>query len=319
MPSPAGIARALLCAICLAGCRLAVPTDARLARDAIGIDDHGAELSPPGIGGRQPPRTLPVELTFVRLDPQDTEFQEEFWQLVDEQAFAEPLRRRLAANGLRAGIIATQLPIHLARRLQAGEAADGEANGGIVPEPVSATPRIVHRTLNLLPGRASEVVAAAGIDELVLLEHDGEAVRGGTHRQASSVFSLRCWPAADGRVRIQLTPAIKHGPMERSWIGEEGVFRLEAGQRRNVLERLRLEARVAPDAMIVVSCAGEESSTVGDAFFRERLGGDGPAGGTTRLLVIRSLSRTADPMFAREIEEADGGGEDPAAGDDPAG
>jgi hypothetical protein len=321
MPSRAGIARAVLCAACLAGCRFAVPTDARLDPDPPGSAVRPEDLaaSPRG-GGRTAAKTLPVELVFVRLDTQDSEMRDDLWKLVDEQALDDALRRRLAANGLRAGIVTSQLPVHLARRFHPGEAAaaDGGADAP-APEPVSATPTVVRRTMNLLSGRASEVVAAGGIQELVLLEHDGMTVRGGTYHQASSVWSLRCWPAADGRLRIQLTPTIKHGPMERSWVGEDGVFRLDTGQRRNVLERLRFEANVPPDAMIVVSCAGDESSSVGDAFFRDRLGGDGPAGGgSMRLLAIRPLSRAADPMFAGEDQEASAAGADPAGGGDPA-
>ena len=111
MPSRAGIARAVLCAACLAGCRFAVPTDARLDPDPPGSAVRPEDLaaSPRG-GGRTAAKTLPVELVFVRLDTQDSEMRDALWKLVDEQALDDALRRRLAANGLRAGIVTSQLP-----------------------------------------------------------------------------------------------------------------------------------------------------------------------------------------------------------------
>jgi hypothetical protein len=84
--------------------------------------------------------------------------------------------------------------------------------------------------------------------------------------------------------------------MERSWVGEEGMFRLEAGQRRDELAGLSFEATVPVGSMIIVSCVGEPASTAGDAFFRDRAG----ARAGQRLLAIRPLAhaQSLDPMFA---------------------
>jgi len=134
----------------------------------------------------------------------------------------------------------------------------------------------------------------------VLLEHDGEALHGGTYQDASAHFVLRAWPAADGRARIEVTPTIKHGPLERSWVGEEGVFRVETGQRKHVLDRLEFEATLPEGATLFLGCIGDASSTVGDAFFRERARGQA----TTRLLAIRPQARTVDPLFAPDAVES---------------
>lgn len=304
-----GILPAVLCAAATAGCRFTLLSNAVLAPEV-------AAVAAPGKDPRPAAKTVPLEVVFVRLDSHDSEdsrFREEFWSLVDEQVFDDALRRQLGANGLRAGVVTTRLPTHLAQRFQpAGTEAAVDVDGRL-PAPPSARPAVVRRTMSLLPGLANEVVAASGIDELVLLEHDGADVRGDTLKRASSLFLLRAWPAADGRVRLQFTPTVKHGPLERSWVGEEGVFRLETGQRKNLLRRLRFEATVPIDAMVVVSCVGDEASTVGDAFFRDRGGDDG----AVRLLAIRPLSRAVDPMFAAPDAAGDSSGNDSAADADP--
>ncbi len=286
----------MLCAWALPGCRFTLlssslwePGNLPAAADRL----ESAAMRPA-------PKTIPIEMVFVRAEEHDAQLSEDLWQIVDEQALGDGVRRRLAANGLRAGVVTGPLPPALAARFEPQAAAADEGN---LPTAPSARPAVVRRLLRLLPGRENEIIAATGLTELVLLEHDGEAVHGGTYRDASPHFTLRSWPAADGRVRLELTPTIKHGPLERSWVGEEGVFRMEAGQREHPLDRLRIEVTIPATATLLVGCAGDGASTVGDAFFRDRSGGQP----TMRLLSIRPQGRAVDPLFAED-----------ATGDDPA-
>jgi hypothetical protein len=231
---------------------------------------------------RPAPQTLPLEIFFVRYEEHDATLHEELWDVVDEQALDPEARRRLNANGLRAGVIAGTLPPSFAARLAATAGADAalvESAG-------------MRKLLRLLPGRRAEVVSATGLAELVLIEEADDGVRGGTYRDATTQLAVEARPAADGCVRIDAVPEIKHGPVVRSWVGEEGLFRLEAGQRRQRLEHLEIAATLRPQAVLIIGCAGEATSTVGDALLRDR------AGGGLRLLVLRPLATAVDPLFA---------------------
>jgi hypothetical protein len=241
---------------------------------------------------RAAPQTIPLELVFVRHEEHDPVLRDELWNLADEQIYDEPLRRRLRANGLRAGVVTAHLPPHLAERFLPAAVTPGETLPAALPD----NPALVRHMLRLLPGRSSDVLAATGLAELVLLEHADNTLRGTTYHDASAMFCLRCWPAADGRVRLQLSPTIKYGPVERAWVGEEGMFRLEAGQRRDALDGLEFEATIPVGSMIIVGCVGEPASTAGDALFRDRAG----SRSGQRLLAIRPLPQTqsSDPMFA---------------------
>ncbi len=286
----------MLCASFAGGCRFTLLSSAPWDADPLLEQAEEADRA----GGSTPrtaPKTIPVELVFVRCGSNGSRECEELWGMVDEQSIDEALRRRLAANGLRAGVVTGELPVALAERFRPDEA---EAAADSLPEPPSERPPVVRRLLRLLPGRESDIVSAASVAELVLLEHDGEQVRGATYRDASAHFALRAWPAADGRVRLQLTPTIKHGPLERTWVGEEGVFRMQTGQRENPFESLRLEATIPANATLVVGCTFEEASTVGDALFRERSRGSG----FMRLLAIRPRERVIDPLFAPSNQPA---------------
>jgi hypothetical protein len=281
----------LLCTCAAGGCRFTLLSSSVWQQPEppkTVLGDDGRETAAP----RPAPKTIPIEMVFVRSDEHDVQLGDELWTFVDEQVLDDALRRRLAANGLRAGVITGTLPAALASRFEPQSTAEPDQ----LPEGPTASPTVARRMLRLLPGRETEIVAATGLAELVLLEHDGEAVHGGTYREASTHFALKSWPAADGRIRLELTPTVKHGPMQRSWVGEEGVFRMENGQRRHALDRLRFSLTIPADSLLLVGPAGDGASTVGDAFFRDRTANEP----TMRLLAIRPQARAVDPLFAAD-------------------
>lgn len=260
-----------------------------------------AALSAGGGGSsRATTRTIPLELVFVRCDEHDAALRDELWQFVDEQGFDADLRRRLAANGLRVGIVGGHLPPHLAARFTA------TAEAG--PETLPTDAAVSRRTLSLLPGRRGEVVMASGIRELVLLEHAEGGVRGGTYADASPLVVLRAKPAADGRVEIEAVPEIRHGPVEKSWVGEDGMFRLETGQRRHRLEHLALTAMLPREGMLILACGGDDTASAGDCLLRDHDRGERTS---VRLLAIRPLADTIDPLFAPPADETSAADEPP--------
>ena len=281
----------MLCALTAGGCRFTLLSNALFEPDSIADRDAASLAATDGSSTAKPsPTTIPIELVFVRFGEQDLQLRDDLWGLVDEQVIDAALRRTLAANGMRAGVVTGPLPSEFADRFRPRQP---EINTSDLPESSFERPAVVRRILKLLPGRNSEVVAASVLTELVLLEHDGEGVHGGTYHDASTHFSLGAWPAADGRVRIDLAPTIKHGPQERSWVGEDGVFRLESGQRKHVMGQLQLHTTIPLDSMLIVGSYGDAASTVGDAFFRDRMHSQSDL----RLLAIRPLSHGIDPLF----------------------
>ena len=244
-----------------------------------------------GVAKRPVAQTLPLEVFFLRCE-QAHAGHDELWDRVDEQVIDESVRRRLAANGLRAGILLGQLPEPI---LAAIEPPVSAGPGG--PQPLAnaadANPPVVRRVLRLLPGRESELVALKLIPNLVVLEQEEDGLRGGNYTDAVPHFTLKAWPAADGRVRVDLVPVIRHGPMERSFVGEDGVFRVETSQRKRVLDPLRCEVTVPADGLLIVGPAGDPGASVGDALFRPRTQGRAE----TRLLALRPLAPGVDPMF----------------------
>lgn len=279
------LAAALACVVAAAGCRLVTGVVT-----AEGMPAAPADVAQPRAA---PAQTVPLEVCFVRCDADDPQLGEELWTFVDEQGLGDETRRRLNANGLRVGVVSGELPPQLAARFAAaaetGPAAD------------AVDPALARRMLRLLPGRRSELVTAARRANLVLLEQCGDEVRGATYHDATTLVSLEARPAADGRVRLEAVPEVRHGPVEKSWIGEDGMFRLETGQRRHRMEHLAVDVTLPPEAWLVIGCAGEISTTVGDGLLRDADRGGRP---TMRLLTIRPLARGTDPLFAADAQAA---------------
>jgi hypothetical protein len=251
------------------------------------------EAASTGDDSRATTSTLAIEVTFLRQTPHGGDSLRGLWDLVDEQALDGALRQRLAANGLRGGVITGGMPAELTERL-------AEA----LPETLAMESIGSRQILRLFPGRRAELVAAARRPELIILEEDDLGVHGSTFRDASVLVVLRAWPAADGRVRIETVPELRHGPMQRSWIGEEGMFRMENAQARHRLDQLAIDVTLPVAGLLVVADAGDAPSTVGEALLRE-----GDRAGT-RLMLIRPLMATTDPLFAGTADVRGGSGTD---------
>ncbi len=269
---------------------------------SVSPDDPGAAGMFGGNAPRPVARTLPLEVFFLRCDAGDGSAAAALWNRVDEQMIDQAIRRRLAANGLRAGILLGRLPDPILAALEP-PLTSGDEGPPIPANTADATPPVVRRVLRLLPGRESELVSLKAAPDLVVMEQGDDGLQGASYADALPYFTLRAWPAADGRVRVDLVPVIRHGPLERSWVGEEGAFKLETGQRRKILEMLRCDVTVPPDGLLIVGPAGAPSSSVGDALFRPRSQGVSEL----RLLALRPLAPGVDPMFS-PADEADGGG-----------
>ena len=281
----------LASAVAVAGCRLLGP--------GVVVNDVAITEAPVAVDARQKPaaRTIHLEVLFVRCNEHDKALCEEIWTFVDERALSDPACRALNANGLRAGIVTGHLPSHLAERFASNEAAAAAA-----ADLAGLDAALTRRLLQLLPGKRSEIVTASRLQSVVLLEQcDGE-VRGSTFHDVTAEMAVEARPAADGRVRIEAVPELRHGPVEKSWVGEDGMFRLETGQRRHRMDHVGIDVTVPQGSMLVIGCAGDASATVGDVLLREHGRGDRS---TMRLLAIRPLDRAADPLFA----PADPGGE----------
>jgi len=269
-----------LCAPLAAGCQwfstAALPKPPASPLAPIDLNSDGADL----------------ELIFVRFPLGDGEMCSQLWNDIDEQSVPATVRRELAANGLRVGLIGGPLPDVLARRLTAVEDQS-------TPESASAKyqnePAVRRWQLQAHRGRPGRIITSAVYDELSLLTCDDGQVRGQTYAQAQGLLAVAVDPQSDGRVNVSLTPELEYGENRQQWTGQDGVFRLQSGKPHKTFDKLRLDLALAPNQVLVLASLPERSGSLGHYLFTE------PHAGRTdqKLLLVRLAKTKFDDLFAQ--------------------
>lgn len=238
-----------------------------------------------------PPDSVVLEVAFARLPLTDEAAYEEIWQQTDEQAFSTDIRRAWAANGLRCGILGSQLPTKLREVLdadadslltQAENALDsqGEAGRG-------------NRRIQCRSGRRAKVIASKSFDNLALLAQESGTVRGWALTQAQCLFGLKVYPLGDGGAKLNLVPEVEHGPMKTQYVGREGTVMPQLARERVVLDNLLLDASLSPGQVLLISTT-PQAKGLGQAFFVEQTGN----AEVRQLLLIRLAVSQHDDLFA---------------------
>lgn len=251
---------------------------------------------PPGKPSELPAAKMPadsvvLEVAFVRIPAEVQSLDAAVWPDVDEQHLPTDLRRRLEANGLRCGLVGSQLPSELRGLLNRAENATPLANPNEAsPESELATQQRLH----CRAGRRAKIVASASRDQMVVLRSEDGMVRGETYAEAHGEFAVKTYPQGDGRVRLELTPEIHHGPVRQRIVGGDGMFRMEASRDRIAYENLRIEAMLSPGQVLLLSST-PDAKGLGGQFFSH------PSADATRKWILIRLAQTQfEDLFAPE-------------------
>jgi len=241
---------------------------------------------------------IALEIFFARFDYGDKEINGQLWNEVDEQQFSAELRRELAKNGLRAGIVGRELPAPLTSLVAQSELP--------APGPDAAAtklenePIVKKRLLQVRSGRRSELLASHVYDELPLLTCEEGQPRGRTYLQAQGLFAVRAYAEGDGRVRLRLLPELQHGQAKQQYVSEDGIFRPQAIRPARIFDELALEARLSPGQTLIITSVLDRRGSVGHYFLTEQ-----PVAGKLqqKILMIRLAETRYDDLFARQMQE----------------
>jgi hypothetical protein len=271
------------------------------------------------------PDSVVLEIFFVRLPPENKTIYHDVWKQIDEQALSAELRRCLAANGFRAGVIGGQLPREIQQLLDqqvqksspvsspAGTPADRVTAGtsdsaGAASESTtglagantlrfdSDQPDVRIRQLQIRSGRRGEIIASGLYDVWPLLVCADGHVAGREYPKGQGLFAVRCFPQSDGRVRLEVTPEVHHGEPRQRFSGTDGVWRLETGRPRSSLDCLRMTVTLAPGEMLVAGPCADRPGTVGHYFLTEQT--DGTL--VRKLLFVRLAHTQLNDLFLAE-------------------
>ncbi len=240
---------------------------------------------------RMSPDTVVLEVAFIRSTPGNHQEVEQLWREIDEQMLPTELRWRLSANGIRCGVLGTQVPAVI-QQLLAQETSLALDSPEFQQQDHDVTSR--QYRLQSREGHRTTIATGADVESIHVFLNDEGVVRGHTFHKAQCVFGLRSFAQGDGRVRIELLPEIEHGEPRNRRIGSEGVWRLEFSRDRETYDGLRIEALLAPGQTFLVSCTPERVG-LGSSFFAK-------TNQEASLLLVRVAQTQKDELFetARE-------------------
>ncbi len=255
--------------------------------------------------------TATLELAFIRHPLEQSAFNQDLWNLIDETHISPETRRALDENGLRVGVLNGEPPASIAALLDddtAGAATNSTSTiDGVGAFPAAAAsklelePRCRRRTLHLQSARRSEVIASSLYEQFPLLLREDGQVRGDYYSQAQGLFAVKAFPQGDGRVRLQLTPELHHGPPRQHYAPDDGVIRLQSSRARVTFDKLAIDVVLSPGQHLVLGTRPSREGSMGYRYFTEANAGQLDQ----KLLLIRFDGTKFDNLLVAEGEAKD--------------
>ncbi len=243
---------------------------------------------------RMSPQSVVVEVLRVRFPMADQGVGEDVWSEVDEQRFPAELRRQLAANRFRVGLIGGQLPMTLSRLMQLSDAPPPADRSNVISaEAMEEEPRVQRSHMTLRSGRRGEICASDVYGQLPVLINESGELGGKIFSQAQGMLAVKAFPENDGRVRLEIVPELHHGQPQQRWVGSQGMMRLDTSRPRRVFDRMRVSAMLAPGEMLLLGSLPNRPGSLGHHFFtrdRGRL--------EQQLIVVRLAQTQHQSMFS---------------------
>jgi hypothetical protein len=278
-------AAALCAAVCLTGCQALVAPPPESALEAL--------LRPVSA----PPDSVTLEIFQARIPPEMSDEAEALWEQLDEQCFDADLRRRLLANGFRAGLAGGSPPPALADLLSLKSEAPPPSNSRLITSQ-SAAPRATRQVQQLSRRKDLSLQASEVCDEAQVLLSENGATGGKTFQQVQGVYAICAEPRPGQRVKLRITPELHHGDLRsrRAGSSEQGIFMTTVSREREVYDNLMMEAELGPGEMLVLGSLPDAQASLGGVFHSAAAGGVQQR----KLIVVRLLRAPASEILAEE-------------------
>lgn len=242
------------------------------------------------------PRSVVLELMFVRVPEEQTDFLDRFWPEVDETVLPTSHRRQLAMNGFRCGLIGSTLPPALQEIV--GPQVPGEVGTSVKLTDPNRPPTTRTHRLRSRPGQMGKIMVKNGpAEQLAALCYDEKGrVSGETFTKAQLFYSVMSSDQGNGQVQLELAPMLEHGEPKPGYKGVNGAWTIDNASRNvRMFENMKIETKLAPGEAIAITSTSTPRG-LGHQFF----GGD-PVERTSRLLLVVRLQQTqSDNRFSED-------------------
>ncbi len=231
-----------------------------------------------------------LEIYWARLPLGSEHDEATFWSALHEHRIDAGVRRRLADNGLRAGVFGGALPDEVVKMLNPeGDSQSTDAGQLLRDTGVSRSIKTVRQ------GDRLDLVASDEIPEASLLwvTPDGR-MEGNSYAQAVPSYRLCLTSVAGGRAHVRLTPDMQHGALKLRYQSDEtGMIGRQSMQRESrVFDDLAINADLAPGETLLVVSSESAGSRLGGF-----LHATDEKSGRRRAILIRVAQTPAEKLF----------------------
>lgn len=245
------------------------------------------------------PDSVTMEIIWARFPANDPQLNDAAWQDIDETQLTPAVRRELANNGFRVGVISGTLPAAIARAINHGEPPLENKSGDKQDETLDLTAEpIVHGRVRQLPrNQRFEIQASDVYPSLPLLLSGARELSGRTYQQAQAIYALRVDPQPDRTALVELTPELHHGLPTIRWTrGDDGsgILRQAPVRDHEVFNQLRVSVKLAAADMLVLMSLPDAGSRLGQYFHTV----DSTEGRQQKLILIRLAQVPPSDTFA---------------------
>jgi hypothetical protein len=253
---------------------------------------------------RQSPDSVTLEIIWARFPMNDPQLTDAMWQEIDETQLPTAVRRELANNGFRVGVVGGTLPDAIAELLSPkapppAAQATPEAGADETQNQLLAEPTVHRRILQLRRGHRAEIQASEVYPSLPLLVHQDRELGGRTYQDAQAIFALRVDPQPDQTAIVELTPELHCGTPRLRWTSEDdGILRQAPLRDREIFSALRVKTPLAPGEMLVMTCLPDSGSRLGYYFHTV----DAAEGRQQKLILIRLAQVPTSQTFDVDSE-----------------
>ncbi len=244
----------------------------------------------------QSPDSVAMEIIWARFPAGDAGLNDTAWQDIDETQIDPAIRRELANNGFRAGVISGTLPEPISRVLNQKETAgQSKAKDKEPSVDLLAEPMVRGRLRQARRGQRIEIQASDVYPTLPLLIGEGRELGGGTYRDAQAIYAMQVSPQPGRTAQVQLTPELHYGTPRLRWTsGEEHILRQAPLRDRRVFDQLRMTVQLSPGDMLVLMSLPDAGSRPGHYFHTV----DAAEGRQQKLILLRLAEVPASDTFA---------------------
>ena len=256
---------------------------------------------------RMSPDSVVIEVAVARIELDRREDFEQFWNEIDTSTIPLANRKRLDQNGIRAGVISSQLPAVLQSLLEpqpidvdslSGMQKQMYEKGILEPEPRY----LLHDGIQNRSGETHSVPVTSVLPNAswTINNESSQIVGAGEH--VRGFIELLTYPNGNGTVRLVCTPCLHLGePKMQIAVQGEG-FIYESTSDKNQLEDLRFESSLKSGQTLILAPTSDMGD-LGGLLFGSAVA-DRIASNTSntsrsfRILLVRILQTQMDDLFA---------------------